>query len=513
LNTSFYNFQYFILRYSCFVLCLLTWSSNLKSQLDSNLVLTFNFNHQRFNEQNDKLIAKGSGVSFVEDRFGNEASAIFINGHVNSYLNLGTSSLLKPKALTLSLWVNLSRRVYAGKGYESNQIVMTKNGPQDDFYSAYSIHYDGYNNRFGVACTKDSTSEALVFSKEEAQFGKWYNFIITLDNNHLSFYLNGKLQGKSKKNFETIYMPSDSVVFGHTANKKNERFSMGVFDDIQIFHRVLSEKEILELYQAPNPNRNKLILMAVLKWVLLISTVIVLAFALVWRRRRMLKIAKDKLDVKRKLHEMEIRTLKAQMNPHFIFNSLNSIQQFIMLKENDKAELYLSKFSKLIRELLESNTNENLTVVEEIEILKGYLEMEALRFGSTFHFTIDVDDRIDCKLNRIPHMMIQPFVENAIWHGLLPKTGEKNLTIKFISNSNKTITCHVEDNGIGREESKKKTSTFKKKSLALSFVEQRLRLIKESMNFDCSVEIIDLKNEFGENLGTKVVVILPVLNS
>ena len=123
MNTSFYNFQYFNFKHLCFVLYLLTLTTSLKSQLDSNLVLTFNFNNQNFNEFSDALFAKASGVSFVKDRFGKEASAIFINGHINSYLNLGISKLLKPKCMTLSLWVNLSRRVYAGKGYESNQIV------------------------------------------------------------------------------------------------------------------------------------------------------------------------------------------------------------------------------------------------------------------------------------------------------------------------------------------------------------------------------------------------------
>ncbi len=487
--------------------------SILLSQTDTNVVIKFDFNNHDLNEANQQLMAKANGVSFVADRFGNETSALFINGHVNSYLNLGTSDLLKPKAMTLSLWVNLSRRVYAGKGYESNQIVMTKNGPQDDFYSAYSIHYDGYNNRFGVACTKDSTSEAIVFSKQEANFGQWYNFVITMDNNNLSFYLNGVLQGISKKKFESVYMQTDSVVLGHSANKKNERFSMGVFDDIQIFHRVLSEKEILDLYQAPNPNRNKLILITTLRWLSIIATVVALALALVWRRRRMLKIAKDKLDQKRKLHELEIRTLKAQMNPHFIFNSLNSIQQFIMLKENDKAEIYLSKFSKLIRELLESNTNESLTIKEETEILYGYLEMEALRFGTTFHYSISIDEKIDIERIRIPHMMIQPFVENAIWHGLLPKLGEKNLNIIFKPNHKGTILCLVEDDGIGREESKKKKITFKKKSLALNFVKQRLALMREDLKVDCNIEIIDIKSKEHKNIGTKIVIVLPILNS
>lgn len=209
---------------------------------------------------------------------------------------------------------------------------------------------------------------------------------------------------------------------------------------------------------------------------------------------------------------MEQKLISSQMNPHFVFNSLNAIQQMIMKNENDKAELYLSKFAKLIRELLESNIKESLTVREEIAILTGYLEMESRRFSKSFNYKIHVDGKIDQEKVNIPHMMTQPFVENAIWHGLLPKEGARNLNIYYEYDTKKTIRCVIDDDGIGREAAMKKESTFKKKSLALSFVKQRLELMQETLSVNCYVRITDKKNESGESLGTKIIVVLPIMN-
>lgn len=223
-----------------------------------------------------------------------------------------------------------------------------------------------------------------------------------------------------------------------------------------------------------------------------------------------LVLKQNKLRAAQQSMLLEQRLISSQMNPHFVFNSLNSIQQLIMNKENDKAELYLSKFAKLIRELLESNTKESLTVEEEVKILTGYTEMEARRFGKSFAFSVHIDPKVDKKSN-IPHMMIQPFIENAIWHGLLPKEGDKNLTVSFLYDTEKTIKCIVEDNGVGREASRKKPSTFKKESLALSFINQRLELMKETLKINGSVHITDKLNERGESLGTKVEIVLPLM--
>ncbi len=506
---------YRIIKYNLGAICFIGFAFSTlygSSQTDSNLVLTFDFNDHTFNEKKDLVKTKPLGVNLVEDRFGNDASAVFLSGHIRSYLSLGTSELLKPTKTTISIWVNLSRRNYAGKGYDSNPIFTVKNGPQDDFNIAYIIGYDCYSKRFGAGSTMDSTKETSIFGINEAKFGKWYHFVMTSDDENLAFYINGILQGRSEKNFRTKFLTSDSVIIGHSANKKNERYSIGVFDDIQIFHRVLNEHEIKELYNAPNPNRLAAIGYEVLKWLLILVSIIIVASVIVWRRQIALKRASEKLKLESKLHEMEIRTIRSQMNPHFIFNSLNSIQQFIVTGENVKAELYLFKFSKLIRDLLESNTNEGLLLFEEVEILEGYLEMEMLRFDNSFSYAIMLDDRLNLRKIKLPHLMIQPFVENAIWHGLLIKKGGRSIDLNFEYESPTTIKCTIEDNGIGREASKKQENTFKKKSLALSMVKQRLELMAQTLKQDCNLEIIDKINEHGIATGTKVIIILPIEN-
>jgi hypothetical protein len=482
-------------------------------EVSSSAEISYSFDDHTFNERKRQTIAKPVDVSLVEDRFGNDRSAVSLNGNVNSYLNLGVSPLLRPETGTISLWISISARVYAGKGAVANPILMTKNSPGDDFYDAFALYYTGDDHSFAAVCTKDSLEEASVKSVNRVQFGKWYHLAITMDDHYLSFYVNGNLQGRSKKNFETQFLETDSLMVGHTANKKNERYTLGFVDDIRIFHRVLSDNEIKALYDAPNPNRNALILEQVAYWGGTLAGIFLVAALLVWQRRRRLKRASEQLDQKRKLHEMEIRTLKAQMNPHFIFNALNSIQVFIMQNENKKAEVYLSRFSKLIRRLVESNANESLSVREEIEILEVYLEIESLRFGNTFSYAITIDEAINPDQTMIPHMMVQPFIENAIWHGLLTKESNRKLEISLAYDSPKIVRFIIDDNGVGRLANSGKESTFKRKSLALSMVSQRLELMNTLLNVGCSVEITDKMTENGLAAGTRVVLLLPVLNN
>ena len=481
------------------------------AQNDTNQVLIFNFNENEIKEANNTLAIKPVNVSLTEDRFGNKNSALYLHGHFLSYLNLGTSPQLKPKKGTLSLWVNLERRVYTGKGYDCNPIIITKNGPGYDFICAYAIVYDGYSKRMTVNANKDSTKDALISAKEEAAFNRWYHLVYTYDNNYGAFYIDGKLQQKVFKGFETQFLKTDSVVVGNFASKKNDRWAQGAVDDIQIFHRILTEKEIKALYEAPNPNRFAIIRDTILKYALIALAVFLVSFILVTSYRRKLKREEEKYNLKSKLYEMEIKMIKSQMNPHFIFNSLNSIQQFISLQENEKAEFYLSNFSKLIRKLLENTTKDNVSLADEIDVLNRYLEMEALRFSHVFKYTIDVNPKINKETTFIPHFLIQPFVENAIWHGLLPKKGDKTLSIRFEPLNEKKIVCIIEDNGVGRSFKKQNRPFEKNKSLAINFIQQRLDLMNKNLAMDLNLNIIDKADSDGNSEGTKVVLSLPIM--
>jgi tetratricopeptide (TPR) repeat protein len=210
---------------------------------------------------------------------------------------------------------------------------------------------------------------------------------------------------------------------------------------------------------------------------------------------------------------LEQKLLRTQMNPHFIFNSLNTIQQFIITHENDTAQLYLSKFSRLMRKLLESNTKETITLKEEIEILEKYLEIESLRFNNVFSYTINVKEGVEPSQLNIPHFLTQPFVENAIWHGLLPKDGDKQLTITFEKQNEKTLLCSIEDNGVGRQNELRQHESEEKQSLAIGFIKQRLGLLSKVKKTNYTLELIDKKDEQGNNAGLTVRITLPILNT
>jgi tetratricopeptide (TPR) repeat protein len=204
------------------------------------------------------------------------------------------------------------------------------------------------------------------------------------------------------------------------------------------------------------------------------------------------------------------KLLRAQMNPHFIFNSLNSIKYFINVDKKEQADAYLTTFSKLVRNMLESSIEDSHNLKEEAEMLKNYLEIEALRFNSVFNYEIIIDDKLKQYNPHIPQLMVQPFVENAIWHGLLSKKGDKVLTVSFLFNSSDKITCVIDDNGIGRKASEGIRNTAKKQ-LAVEFAKQRINLLRKSHKIDCKLTITDKYDEAQNAAGTTVFIELPVL--
>jgi len=268
------------------------------------------------------------------------------------------------------------------------------------------------------------------------------------------------------------------------------------------------QKKKNELRLASKQNEIQILQLSKTRYMLLgLSSALIATFILVYlfTRHRSLKTKAQQI-------QLEQRLLRSQMDPHFIFNSLNSIQQLIMSSKNDQAELYLSKFSKLIRQLLESSTKDDHTLAEELQMLNVYLQVESLRFKDAFLYTVNVDEQLKPGQISIPHLMVQPLIENAIWHGLLPRDGERRLTVAFEQNTVNTIKCTVDDNGIGRDSDKQRGDLLKKGSLALDFVRRRIELVRQASKITGSLDIIDKKDSNGNSLGTTAIVILPVLN-
>jgi hypothetical protein len=230
----------------------------------------------------------------------------------------------------------------------------------------------------------------------------------------------------------------------------------------------------------------------------------------VFRYRYVVKRDKEKNRIQTRMYELETKAAKAQMNPHFIFNSLNSIQQFILEQDNEKAFFYLTRFSKLIRRLLESNRSETISLEEEMDLLKKYLEIESMRFDKAFNYKIVVADGLIPANIKIPHMMVQPFVENAIWHGLLHKTGDRNLEVSFSCVSNDMLRCVVDDDGVGRKPESERDKKGRK-SLGIEFIKERLELMSKNYQKEFSITVIDKKDVGGKPLGTRVEITLPII--
>jgi ligand-binding sensor domain-containing protein/putative methionine-R-sulfoxide reductase with GAF domain len=220
---------------------------------------------------------------------------------------------------------------------------------------------------------------------------------------------------------------------------------------------------------------------------------------------------KTLMDTQQKMAEVKMQALRAQMNPHFIFNCLNSINRYIVKSDQATASLYLTRFAKLIRLILDNSNSKNVILSNELEALKLYIEMEALRFDKKFHHEIIVDDEVSLDGIEVPPLIIQPYVENAIWHGLLHKEGDGSLRIHISMAGENLLQCEIEDNGVGRDKARelKSKSATSRKSLGMKLTEDRIALLNQHAEMNASIDIIDLK-ESGESVGTRVILKIPV---
>jgi tetratricopeptide (TPR) repeat protein len=210
--------------------------------------------------------------------------------------------------------------------------------------------------------------------------------------------------------------------------------------------------------------------------------------------------------------ELEQTALLAQMNPHFIFNALNSIQYYILSKETEYAYDYLAKFSKLIRQVLINSEQNTIALNKEIETLQLYIELEQRRLKNRFDFEINYADDFPAHDITIPTMLIQPFVENAIWHGIMNMPEEKKgkLTLNFNLNG-KQLKISVEDNGIGRKEAALRKVNNDYKSVGVMFTQKRLELLKAVSKQQSEIVITDLTDANGNATGTKVEILMEII--
>ncbi len=231
-----------------------------------------------------------------------------------------------------------------------------------------------------------------------------------------------------------------------------------------------------------------------------------------WQTSRLQKkntLLEEKLVLEKNLRTYTLKSIKAQMNPHFFYNALNTIQAFIYDDDKRNASTYLSKFSKLTRTILEMSEKETVTLFEEIEALKLYLDIEKARFTNDFEYTVKINPELDLEFIKIPSMLIQPYVENAVKHGLLHKKELKKLDIAF-KRIDSDLIINIEDNGIGRQKSEElnKIKNSGHQSFATKANLKRLNLLNN--NAKLGIEYIDKKDSHNNASGTIVVIRIPI---
>ncbi len=215
----------------------------------------------------------------------------------------------------------------------------------------------------------------------------------------------------------------------------------------------------------------------------------------------------------KKVLTLEQSMLRSQMNPHFLFNSLNSIKLYIINNEQKNAVHYLNKFSKLVRKILEASSLKEIPLAEELETVELYMNIEDIRFSNEINFQINIDEGIDVHQVKIPSLILQPFLENALWHGLSSKEGVKNIDLRVSRDDEHYIYISITDNGVGRVAAQKikDGKVLKRKSVGIDITKERLANFSKDYQNSFEVDIVDLHDEEGIPSGTKVVLRIPTV--
>ncbi len=219
------------------------------------------------------------------------------------------------------------------------------------------------------------------------------------------------------------------------------------------------------------------------------------------------------LSNEKKILTLEQTMLRSQMNPHFLFNSLNSIKLYIINNEKKNAVHYLNKFSKLVRKILEASSQREIPLAEELETVELYMNIENIRFSNEINFKINISEDIDVHTVKIPSLILQPFLENALWHGLSSKEGEKNITLDVTSGEEGFINIAITDDGVGRDKAEqiKESKILKRKSVGIDITKERLANFSKDYQNSFHVEIIDIYNDSNLPAGTKILLHIPII--
>ncbi len=365
----------------------------------------------------------------------------------------------------------------------------------------YSTSANAYGNLGTIYRDMGDTDKSISYYDMAIEIAEkvndWYSLEwIYLDMTNI--YLNLKDTSKAFDNFVLHKQFNDSLLV--SSNVKG-------LTDARLRYETDSHRKEIELLSLRIKNQR--LMMYGFAGFLVLS----LAIGLLLFRGSKLKAKRRISEMNRKISEVTQANLRQQMNPHFIFNTLNSIQYYMYQHDKLATNNYLTKFSRLMRKVLENSQHTSVTLHDELDALNLYLELERIRFKDKFDYEINVDEEIDTLLFKVPTMLIQPYVENSICHGLMPSENKGFIKIDLKLNRN-YINCTIEDNGIGREAAQKRKtkSGNNHNSLGTQIVSSRLDLVNALYGTSLKTNYTDLKNDKGEPEGTCVEIHIPIIS-
>lgn len=374
-----------------------------------------------------------------------------------------------------------------------------------DYYSALA-QVLSYNSKYEQAFTAIDTVFSMPLIK------------VDVDKRNASYKTKSLLYEQAGEYKKALLWKNKAIALSDSLNQQQS--SMALLEMEEIYETEKKEIEIVKLAKEneiaeleSKQNKNYFIGASIIG--LLIFGISIIAYNQLRLRRKadlaqqQLRNSQETMKLESQFREAELKALKSQMNPHFIFNALNSIQEYIILNDKENAANYLGKFADLIRNYLYHSNTGKISLADELESLTLYLELEQVRFEEDFTFEIKKSLQDSATNIEIPTMLIQPYVENAIKHGLLHKPGEKKLLLNFVEREN-SLDCEIIDNGVGREKSNQINAKRRKghQSFASEATQSRLELLNHQSDAKIGVEILDLVDGT-QALGTKVVIRVP----
>jgi tetratricopeptide (TPR) repeat protein len=395
---------------------------------------------------------------------------------------------------------NIGWRFYCEKNYDSSLYYYQKSLKYSLFGKQYGVSANSLGNIGTIYRDLKKPERAISYYKKAITYAsdinEWYTISWVYDDMH-KMYLSMKDTANAYKSFTLFKQYSDSDFVSKT--------NLGL-SSAKLRYDVDSHNKQVQLLSLRLKNQRLLI------YGFSILMFLILTIGLLLFRASKLKEKRRLSELNRKMSEIRQANLRQQMNPHFIFNTLNSIQYYMYQHDKLATNNYLTKFSNLMRKVLDNSQHTSISLADELNALSLYLELETIRFKEKFTYVIKVDDEIDPMLYKVPTMLIQPYVENSICHGLMPMEGKGSVQID-IKMEKDYLLCRIEDNGIGREaaQERKASRGVNHNSLGTQIAASRLNLVNELYGTSLKTKYTDLKDMNGEPAGTLVEIHIPIM--